>query len=146
MSRTAAIGLGHERAHEVEDARLDRRVEAGRGLVEHEQLRVGRERDGDDDALLHAARELVRIALEDALRVGDLDPPHRGQGTLPRLVRALAEHRERLDDLGADLRRRVQRGARVLVDHRRVPHPEAPELLVVHLASRRRRPRGSGHR
>ena len=59
------VRLGLERADEVEDARLDRRVEAGRRLVEDEQLRVGGERDGDDDALLHAARELVRVALGD---------------------------------------------------------------------------------
>ncbi len=68
------VGLGLERADEVEHAGLDRGVEAGRRLVEDEQLRVGRERDGDDDALLHPARQLVRIALGDPLRVGDLDP------------------------------------------------------------------------
>ena len=68
------VGLGLERAHEVEHARLDGGVEPGRRLVEDEQLRVGGERDGDDDALLHPAGQLVRIALGDPLRVGDLDP------------------------------------------------------------------------
>ena len=68
MSRTAAFVSAWSDADEVEDARLDRRVEPGRRLVEDEQLRVRGERDGDDDALLHPARELVRIALEDALR------------------------------------------------------------------------------
>ena len=91
------------------------------------------ERDGDDDALLHAARELVRIALEDPLRIGDLDPAQRRQGALARLLGALPQDRERLDDLRADLGRRVERGARVLVDHRRVVHPELADLLVVHL-------------
>ena len=67
------VRLGLERADEVEDARLDGRIEAGRGLVEDEQLRVRGQRDGDDDALLHPARELMGIALEDAFRVGDLD-------------------------------------------------------------------------
>ena len=49
------------------------------------------------------------------------------------LVLALAEDGERLDDLGADLGRRVERRARVLVDHRCVMHPEATYLVVVHL-------------
>ena len=60
MSRTAALVSAAELADEVEDARLDRRVEAGRRLVEDEQLRVGGEGHGDDDALLHPARQLVR--------------------------------------------------------------------------------------
>ena len=68
------VGLGLERAHEVEHARLDGRVQPGRRLVEDEQLGVGGERDGDDDALLHPARQLVRVALGDLLGVGDLDP------------------------------------------------------------------------
>ena len=68
------VGLGLERAHEVEHARLDGRVEPGRRLVEDEQLGVGGECDGDDDALLHPARQLVRVALGDPLGIGDLDP------------------------------------------------------------------------
>ena len=68
------VRLRLERADEVEDARLDRRIEPGRRLVEDQQLRVRGQGDGDHDALLHPARQLVRVALEDPLRVGDLDP------------------------------------------------------------------------
>ena len=132
ISRTAGVHLGHERANEVEDARLDRRVETGRRLVEDEQLRVGGERDRDHDPLLHAARQLVRVALVDPFRIRDLDAAHGGQCALSRLLRRLAEDRERLGDLRADLGRRVQRGAGVLVDHRRVVGPELADLLVVH--------------
>ena len=114
------VGLGLERADEVEDARLDRRVEPGRRLVEDQQLRVRGERDGDDDALLHPARQLVRIALGDLLRVGDLDPVEGLERVRLGLLLALAEDGERLDDLRADLGRRVERRARVLVDHRGV--------------------------
>ena len=68
------VRLGLERADEIEDARLDGRIEAGGRLVEDQKLRVRRQRDRDDDALLHPAGELVRIALEDRLGIGDLDP------------------------------------------------------------------------
>ena len=118
------VGLGLERAHEVEHARLDGRVEPGRRLVEDEQLGVGGERDGDDDALLHPAGQLVRVALGDALRVGDLDPFQGLERARLGLLLALTQDREGLDHLRPDLRRRVERRARVLVDHRRVAHPE----------------------
>ena len=128
------VGLGLERADEVEHARLDGRVEPGRRLVEDEQLRVRGQRDRDDDALLHPARELVRVALGDA-------PPGRRSGPAGgrcsalscACFAALAEDGERLDDLRADLGRRVERRAGVLVDHRGVVDPELADLVVAHL-------------
>ncbi len=84
------VRLGLELAHEVEDARLDRGIEAGRRFVEDQQLRVGGERDGDDDALLHPAGQLVRVAVGDGLRVGDLHALERPHGALLGLLRALA--------------------------------------------------------
>ena len=122
------VRLGLERADEVEHARLDRRVEPGRRLVEDEQLRIRGERDGDDDALLHPARQLVRVALGDALRDRRSGPAERLQRALLRLLAALAEDRERLGHLGPDLGRRVERGAGVLVDHRGVVDPELADL------------------
>ena len=85
------VRLGLERSDEVEHARLDRGVQTGRRLVEDEELRVGGERDGDDDALLHPARQLVRIALEDPLRVADLDAMEGLERVRLGLVLALAE-------------------------------------------------------
>ena len=128
-----SVRLGLETAHEVENARLDGRVQAGRRLVEDEELRVRCERDGDDDPLLHPAGQLVRVALRDPARIRDLDPLERCQGAGLRLRAALAEDGERLGDLRADLRRRVEGRARVLVDHRRVVDPELADLLVGHL-------------
>ena len=58
--------------HEVEHLGLDRRVEPGGRLVEDQQRRVLGQRHRDDHALLHAARELVRVAAHHAVRVGDL--------------------------------------------------------------------------
>ena len=49
----------------LEHARLRRDVEAGRRLVAHDHARAVGERHRDRDALLLAARELVRVALEE---------------------------------------------------------------------------------
>ena len=65
ISRIAAPGLVAQGAHEVEHLGLDRRVETGGRLVEHQQLRVAGQRHRDDDALQHPARQLVRIATHD---------------------------------------------------------------------------------
>ena len=59
-------------ADEVEHLGLDRRVESGRRLVEDQERGIGRERHRDDDALLHAARELVRVAPHHGVGIGDL--------------------------------------------------------------------------
>ena len=62
------VQLRLEVRDEVEHLGLDGRVEAGRRLVEDQQRRVLRERHRDHDALLHAARELVRVAAHDRAR------------------------------------------------------------------------------
>ena len=47
--------LAAEPLEEGRDLRLDRDVERGRGLVRDDQLRIGGKRQGNDDALAHAA-------------------------------------------------------------------------------------------
>ena len=126
------VRLGAQPAHEVEDLGLDRCVEAGRRLVEHEQLRVAGQRHGDHDALLHAARQLVRVAVQHPLGVGDAHPPQRGKRLLQRLASVGPEDRERLGDLTADLQRRVQRRTGVLVHHRRLAGPEPAQVALGH--------------
>ena len=76
------VGLAAQRAHEVEHLGLDRGVEPGGRLVEHEQLGVARQGHGDDDTLLHAAGELVRVALHDPVGVGDAHPAQGSPGVL----------------------------------------------------------------
>ena len=127
------IGLVAQRPDQVEDACLDRGIETGRGLIEHEQLGIGGQRHRDHDALLHPARELMRIAIEDPDRVGDIDPVEGRQRVLLRLVLTLAEDRERLDHLGPDPRAGVQGPARILVDHRCVLRPELADFVAAHL-------------
>ena len=67
---------------QVEDARAHRDVEHRDGLVGDEQLRLEHERRRDRDALPLAARELVRVAVEEEL--GGREP-----GALERLAHAL---------------------------------------------------------
>ena len=62
-----------EAAQQGEDLRLDGDVERGRRLVGDQQVGLAGQRHGDGDALAHAARQLVRVAVEATLRVGDAD-------------------------------------------------------------------------
>ena len=59
--------------HQLEDLRLRRHVERGRRLVCDEELRAARERHRDHDALPHATRELVRVAVDPSAGVRDSD-------------------------------------------------------------------------
>ena len=58
-----------ELGNKLEHLSLDRRIKAGRGLVEDEQAWVRGERHGDNNPLLLASRELMRIAMGDFRRV-----------------------------------------------------------------------------
>ena len=114
-------GLAAQLTNEIEHLGLDRGVEPRRRLVEHEQLRVPGERHRDHDALQHAARELVRVAVHDALGGGDVDPLERvDRRSLWHPSCREPEHLVRLGDLASDLQHRVHRLHRVLVHHRRV--------------------------
>ena len=75
-----------QRAHQIEDLRLDRDVERGRRLVGDQQLRVAGERHRDHHALPHAARELVRIVVEALLRRGNAHLRSISIGALARLA------------------------------------------------------------
>jgi hypothetical protein len=58
-----------QRADFFAQRHADSRVERRERLVEQQDLRVRRERAGERDALLLAARELVRIAMRDESRL-----------------------------------------------------------------------------
>ena len=94
-------------------------VEAGGRLVGDQQLRIAGQRQRDDDALAHAAGQLERIGVIALARAGDLDLLQRLDRLLAavggRALHMLAQH---VLDLVADLADRVERGARVLEDHR----------------------------
>ena len=123
------VALAVELLEQAQDLRLDRHVERRRRLVGDQHLRLEREGHRDHRPLAHAARVLVRVVVHPPLGVGDpdgveeLDRPLAGA-----LVGLVAVGADRLDDLPADPVDRVQRGHRVLEDHR--------DLLAADLAHR----------
>ena len=103
---------------QFDDAGLDRHVERGRRLVEQKQRRLRQQRHGDDDALLLAARKLVRVGPHHPLGIGQPHRPHHFQRALVGLfLRDLLVDDRDFHQLLADLHGRVQAGHRLLVDH-----------------------------
>ena len=125
--------LAAEGLDEVDDAGLDGDVERRGRLVEDQERRPRHQRHGDDDALLLAAGELVRVAVEDAGGVGQADRLDHAQRLGAGLGRAgaLVDHRH-FHQLAADLHRRVQARHRLLVDHRDLRAADPAQLGVGH--------------
>ncbi len=123
---------GPQPGDQVEHLGLDRRVQPGGGLVQDQQLRLGRERHRDHDALLHPSRQLVRVPLHHAIGVGDLDRAEHLERALVRLVARRTADLEDLGDLPAHPHRGVQRRSGVLVDHRDGVGAALPHLVVAH--------------
>ena len=122
-------GLAHQLLHFREDLRLDRHVQRGGRLVRNDQVGPVQHRNGNCHALAHAARELVRIGAQPLLRARDAHQPQRvarmaacffGGDALVRL--------HRLDHLRVDPQHRVERGHRVLEDHRDAVAPQFAPL------------------
>ena len=110
----------------IEDLRLDGDIEGRRGFIEQQQFRLGCERGRDHHALLHAARELMRISVHDLRRTRHAHIGEERRRTCEGFVAREAEmQHHRLGDLKADGERRVERGARIL-EHR--ADPLSPEL------------------
>ena len=94
---------------------IDRR----RRLVTEQHGRLGGERHGDQHALAHPARQLVRIGLRPALGLGQADEGHQFDGTLATCPAGLTKDTARhLGDLRTDGVHRVEGAERVLEDHR----------------------------
>src|SRR6185437_398644 len=97
-----------------------------------QQLGRARERHRDHHALAHAAGELVRKRARALVRVRDADALEQRGGALTGLapggVGLVGE--DLLGDLVADAVHRVQRGHRVLEDHRDLGAADALELVL----------------
>src|SRR5258706_10764586 len=104
---------------QVHDLALHRDVERGGRLIGDQQLRLAGDRHRDHHPLLLPARELVRIGVEPRLRLRNADFVQQLDGPLAqrpaREAQVLAQH---LADLEADAEHRIERGHRLLEDHR----------------------------
>ena len=125
------VVLVPEVVEQVEHRRLDGHVERGRRLVGDQELRVAGERDRDHHALAHPAREAVRVVVEPLGRARDPHLLEQLDRLLPRLrLRHVVVAPDRLGDLRPDRQRRVQRGHRILEDHRDLAAAHVLELLL----------------
>ena len=117
--------------HQFEDLRLDGDVERGGRLVGDDELRIAGKPDRDHHALAHAAGEMMRILFEPARAVRDADELEQFERARRRLlVGHLQMDEQRLHHLLADRQDRVERGHRLLEDHRDVAAAHLAHLLV----------------
>ena len=132
MNRIEVANLAAQLGYEVEHLGLHRGVEPGGRLVQDQQRRIAGQGRRDADPLLHPARELVRIAVHD--RTGSAIRTRLSMATA-RSCGLAARHAGELEvfgQLAADLERRVQRLAGVLIDHRDAGRAHAAQLGRVH--------------
>ena len=115
-----------------EDLRLDGDVQRRGGLVGDQQLGLAGQRHGDHHALAQPAGQLVRIVAEPLLRPGQADQRQHLDRAVQRLgLRGAPVQPYRLAHLVADGLGRVQRGERILEDHRDLVAPDPAQLLVL---------------
>src|SRR5690606_2290199 len=118
---------------ELHDARSHRHVERGRRLVRDQELRPACQRHRDDRALQLPAGELMRVAVDAALRLANARAREQRDGSLTRFaLRQLLVQHQRFDDLAADRVDGIQRGHRLLEDHRDVAAANSADALFRH--------------
>ena len=144
------VVLGAQAAQQRHDLRLHRDVQRGGGFVGDQHAGIQRHRHRDQEALPHAAGELVRVGVQPGLGLRDADARHQFDGLALGFLglHALVDP-ERLGELGTDGVERVERGERVLEHDRQLGARQLAPLLAVggeqvdagQLAPSRRRPR-----
>jgi hypothetical protein len=126
--RQAALAV--QPREQREDLRLGGHVERSRRLVCDQDLRLERQRHRDHRPLPHPAGELMRVVAGTSLGLGDADRVehlHR-QAPCRAVAHLVVVGADGLDQLVADPVDRVERGHRVLEDHR---YPRPPHLAQV---------------
>ena len=82
QNRHAIVAL--DLADQLQDLGLNRHIQGSGGLVGDQQPGSPRQRDGNHDPLSHAARELVGVGVNLALRVWHLHPLQQRNALLAR--------------------------------------------------------------
>ena len=125
---------GAESVAEIEQQLQDRRlhgdVEGRRRLVGDDDVGVARDRHRDDDALLLAAGQLVRVVVDAVLGVGQADQVEQFDGARPGgLLVHVRVRSQALDDLPADGVDRVERRGGLLEHHRDLVAADRAQLV-----------------
>ena len=104
--------------HQLENLRLDGHIQRRGRLIGNQQLGVARQGHRNHHPLAHAARELVRVVVHAALRIGDAHQAQHlsstGHGCRPRQTLVNAH---RLSNLRTHGMYRVERGHGLLEHH-----------------------------
>ena len=125
------VELSAKRHKQVEDCGLHGGIQPRGRLIQDQQRRVGSESHGDDGALLHAAAELVGKALGHLGRSRHAHAAEHLHGCRTRLCTSQTlVNLVDLGDLIADAHGRVERRARVLVDHGHALAAQALQLVA----------------
>ena len=111
-----------DRLEEGQDLLLDTHVEGRGGLVGEQHVGPAAEGHRDDDPLAHAARQLVRIAAQHPVDVGQPDLTQSGANTVgPRPLIPPGGVPSGQGHLAPDRHHRVEGRNRLLEHHRDIP-------------------------
>ena len=123
------VGVLLQFLEQVQILQLDRYVQGRRGLVGDQHARPAVHGDGADHPLLHATAQLVRILVNPLFGRREFDLAQHLDGLLHDALAAPGALRvDHFGQLVADGEHRVQRGLRVLQDHRDLAPPNLPHL------------------
>ncbi|MNE28540.1 hypothetical protein D3C80_1219850 [compost metagenome] len=118
---------------QVEYLRLNGNVERSRRLVSDQNIRLVGERHGNHHTLALSARKLIRIAVDAALRFRNANQFEQFKNTRARFLFAHATMiSQRFGQLIANAIKRVERGHRLLKDHRDLCTAYLIECLIGH--------------
>ena len=117
----------------IDHRRLDRHIERGGRFIKDQKRGFRHQGHGDDDALLLAARQLVRVGAQHPLGVGQADIADHFQRARPCLFLRypFMDHRH-FHQLLTDPHRGIERGHGFLIDHRDFAATNGAQLLCAH--------------
>ena len=118
-------------AQKLHDLRLHRHVECGRRLIRDQQLGAAQKRHRDHDPLPHPAGKLMRIHADTGSRLGDADGVEHPHGFgLSLAFRQTLVQPQHFGHLVRDPHVGIERGHRVLKDHRDLVGPDPVQVLL----------------
>ena len=123
--------FAHQTGQQMDDLRLNRDIQRRRRLVRDDQVGIARQCHRNDDALLHAARQLVRIGRTDGVGLRNAQLGQQRDGARPRRFAVQPQVRAGHEiDLWANALHRVQCCHRVLGDKGNPASAQGPQLAL----------------